>query len=334
MKSWNNRVGAVLAAIALTVAAFGQATTTPPATCTTPPTGLITYDLERTIGHGLMPQTNGGLTTLTSLLQLPAATLGAWYGGMTELRVRLVYNAQLGIVRETLFFVPVGTPAPTPNFDFHTGVVQVADLKIDQMYFGCNPVPDLLLVGRLYVSTPSLLFPGNGVFGPINGEPALLALGYTLDNPPKIHDFVEVVAGVLMAWSDEATGTLVFQNAPTGGGTTNPGTGPTVVLNTGQGSCASVSGSTCSTSVTANSTIQAPFSPFLLDATKSTGNGNLTFAWSTTGAPVAFVTTATPGQVLVQFPGPGDYGITLTVTDSTGAKATFSFNLQYTGRPQ
>jgi hypothetical protein len=84
-----------------------------------------------------------------------------------------------------------------------------------------------------------------------------------------------------------------------------------------------------------NTIIQAGSSPFFLDASSSTGNGALTFVWSTSSnSPVAFVGTGTPGQILVQFPGTGDYAITLTATDSTGVSSTFNITLEFIGRPQ
>jgi len=105
---------------------------------------------------------------------------------------------------------------------------------------------------------------------------------------------------------------------------TNVNVQPTIVVKTATG-----------TPTAANSLIQTTLSPFLLDASASTGNGPLSFAWSTSSnSPVAFVATATPGQTLVQFPGAGDYVITLTVTDALGNIGTFSLTLEFTGRPQ
>src|SRR5690242_498316 len=138
MKLWT-RMGASLAIVALAAVAFGQGTTTPPATCTTPPTSLTALNIERAIPLADV------LTTLTP--NASAATLAAIAGGALEIREKLIFNAQLGAVTSTLFLVAAGAPLPTPNFDFSTGVVQVATFKINEALFGCSPVPSLLLVG-------------------------------------------------------------------------------------------------------------------------------------------------------------------------------------------
>jgi hypothetical protein len=152
--------------------------------------------------------------------------------------------------------------------------------------------------------SPSILMVGtvtnslSNAFGRQDGAPAALAIGYTTDSPPKLNNVVLVIAGLSTSWSASASGTL---------------TAPPLLLGP------SAAGS----------------SPFLLDASRSTGSGALTYTWATTSnSPVAFVGTGTPGQILVQFPGPGDYAILLTVSDSSGAKATFPLTLEFVGRPQ
>jgi len=300
-------MGASLAIVALAAVAFGQGTTTPPATCTTPPTSLTALNIERAIPLADV------LTTLTP--NASAATLAAIAGGALEIREKLIYNSQLGYVTSTLFLVAAGSPLPTPNFDFSTGVIQVATLKISQTLFGCSPTPSMLMVGTASAT--------NGVYGSISNAPAAISLGYTTDSTPKINNVAEVLAGVALAWSASASGTLTVQAPPSGGGTT-PGTGPTIVVKFANGTVA-----------LPNTVTQAGFSPFFLDASGSTGSGALTFAWTTTSnSPVAFVGTGVPGQILVQFPSSGDYPILLTVTDSTGASSTFTITISFVGRPQ
>ena len=306
MKLWI-RMGASLAIVALAAVAFGQGTTTPPATCTTPPTSLTALNIERAIPLADV------LTTITP--NAPASTLAAIAGGALEIREILIYNPQLAAVTSTLFLVAAGSPLPTPNFNFSTGVVQVSTLAVNQILFGCSPVPSILIVGS-YSTT-------NGVYGSATNVPATISLGYTTDSTPKINNVAEVVAGVALAWSASATGTLTVPGASSGGGTT-PGSGPTIVVKFANGTVA-----------LPNTTTQAGFSPFFLDASSSTGSGALTFAWTTTSnSPVAFVGTGVAGQILVQFPSSGDYPIKLTVTDSTGASSTFLITISFVGRPQ
>jgi len=308
MKLWN-RLGASLAIIALAAVAFGQTTTTPPATCAAPATGLTALNFERVIPLADI------LYTLTP--NAPVSLLAALAGGALEIHEILIYNPQLGTVTSTLFAVAAGSPLPTPNFNFTTGVIQVSTVKVSQILFGCSPVPSMLIVGT--GSTTS------GVFGAYTNVPAAISIGYTTDSPPKINNVAEVAAGVAVAWSATASGTLTVPAAPTV--PPPPGTGPTIIVTYSNGSV--------TTPAMPNTTIQAGSSPFLLNASSSTGNGALTFAWSSSAnSPVAFVATSTPGQILVQFPGPGDYTINLTVKDSTGASSTFSVTLEFLGRPQ
>src|SRR6266849_5036158 len=147
---------------------------------------------------------------------------------------------------------------------------------------------------------------------------------YRLRRPERqINNVVLVIAGLSTSWSASATGTLSFPPPPPGPPV--PGTGPTIVVQFANGSTA-----------VPNTLPQAPFSPFFLDASGSSSSGAaLTFAWSTTsGSPVAFVGTGVAGQILVQFPSAGDYVIQLKVTDASGASATFSITLTFTGRPK
>ena len=99
---------------------------------------------------------------------------------------------------------------------------------------------------------------------------------------------------------------------------------PAIVVTTANGAVAAVNG-----------VLQTPFSPFLLDASGSTGSGTLTYAWSSSqNSPVAMVATGNPAQTLLQFESAGDYVVNLKVTDAQGNSSTFSVTVEYTGRPQ
>lgn len=311
---FSNATGAVFAAIALSVAAFGQTTTTtPPATCKTAPAGLTALNLERVVPIADI------LTTLTPTT--PANVLAAIAGGALEIHELMVYNPQLGTETSTVFALPAGAPIPTPLSNITpANTAQFATMKISQIITSCTPLPSLALIGTIIDSSPAAA----AVYGmSANGSTVAISIGYTTDNPPKINNVAEVVAGQVVLYSASATGTLTFP-APSSTGTTTPGTGPNVVVKFANGTVA-----------VPNTTTQTNVSPFFLDASGSTGSGALTFAWTTTSnSPVAFVGTGAPGQILVQLPGPGDYAIKLTVTDSSGASATFSLTLEYTGRPQ
>lgn len=309
MKFWNG-LGATLAIIALSLAAGAQ-TTTPPATCTAAPTSVTAFSVERVVSL------TNVLTTLTPTA--PASVLAAIAGGALEIHEQLNYNPQLGTITSTVFLVAAGSPIPTPQSGITT-IAETAQIQITQILTSCSPTPSILFVGRVTNSSSA----ATSVFGVnLNGAPAAVSVGYTTDNPAVINNVAVIIAGSVVEYSVAATGTLTVPPPPTTPGT-GGGTGPTIVVKFSNGAVA-----------LPNTTIQAPLSPFLLDASSSTGTGALTYAWSAaSGTPVAFVSTDTPGKILVQFPGPGGYTINLKVTDSTGASATFTITLQYTGRPQ
>jgi hypothetical protein len=144
MRLWN-RLGASLATVALAAVAFGQGTTTPPATCTTAPTSLSALNFERAVPLADL------LTTLSP--NVPANVLATINGGAQEIREILIYNSQLGTISSTVFLVAAGAPLPTPNFDFATGVVQTTTIKISQIFTSCHPVPSLLAVGTVTSSS-------------------------------------------------------------------------------------------------------------------------------------------------------------------------------------
>ena len=282
------------------------ATTPSSSTCTTAPTTLSALNFERSVTLSDI------LTTLTP--NLPANVLASITGGAQEIREILIYNPQLGTVTSTVFLVAAGAPLPTPNFNFQTGVIQTNTLKISQILTSCSPTPSLLLVGTISNSSAT------GAFGSLTGAPAAISLGYTTDSPPKINNVVEVVAGAVVAYTSDATGTLTFP--PTA--VVPPGSNGNITILVTSPQLGTLAGGTA--------VVQVAQNPLLLDASKSTGTGPLTFQWSVLGQPVNFVATGTPGQILVTFPNGGDYTIMLTVTDTaSGATNTFSQTFQFIG---
>jgi hypothetical protein len=296
----------LLVALASVRPLAGQTTPTTPTTCTTAPPGLTTLDIERAATLADI------LTTLTP--NVPANVLASIASGAQVLREIFIYNSQLGTVTSTVFLVAAGAPLPTPNFNFQTGVIQSTTVKISQILTSCSPTPSLMLVGTVSTSTV------NGVYGTLTGAPAAISIGYTTDTPPLINNVVEVIAGSVAVYSASAAGTVTFPAVPvvppgSTGGITITVTNP--VLGTVAGGTGKIT--------------QVAQNPLLLDASTSTGTGPLTFTWSTLGAPVNFVGTGTPGQILVTFPSKGDFTIQLTVTDTnSGATAMYNVILEFT----
>lgn len=292
----------LLLAFAGVVPLAAQTAPTTASTCTTAPPGLTTLDFERAVTLSDI------LTTITP--NLPGNELAAIASGAQEIREIFVYNSQQGTVTSTVFLVTAGAPLPTPNFNFQTGVIQSTTIKISQILTSCAPVPSLLIVGTVSVSSST------GAFGNLTGAPAALSIGYTID--PTINNVVEVIAGTVTAYSAAATGSVTFPVVPV----VPPGStgGVTVTVTSPQ----------LGTLVGGTKVIQVHQNPLLLDASTSTGSGPLTFTWSTLGSPVNFIGTGKTGQILVTFPSKGDFTIQLTVTDSnTGTTAMYSVILEF-----
>lgn len=305
---FRDRMGALLTALAFSVAAGAQ---TPPAatTCTTAPTGVSALNIERTV------PLNNVLTTLTP--NAPANVLASIAGGALEIREQLIYNPGLGTVTVTTFLVAPGSPNPTPS-GVTLNTVESATIQISQILTSCTPVPSLLMIGTVTQS------PASGIYGSFVGAPAAISLGYTTDTPAKINNVAVVVAGRVLDYSSAASGTLTFPAVTV----VPPGSTGAVVVKV-QFSSGIVIPANSSTPT------QVPFSPLTLDATQSTGNGALTYTFSYVGSPVSFTQVAgTPGKVNVYFPIQGIYTIVVNATDSQGNTGTpVMYLIQYTGRP-
>jgi hypothetical protein len=288
---------------AIPVAAQTSPSTPTATTCSTAPTGLTALNFERAL------TLSDVLTTLTP--NLPSNELASIAAGAQDVREIFIYNPQAGTVTSTVFLVAAGAPLPTPNFNFQTGVIQSTTISISQTLTSCSPLPSLLLIGTVSSSTAS------GLYGTLTGAPAAVSIGYTTDTPPLINNVAEIISGVVVAYSAAGTGTLTFPVAPV----VPPGStgGVTIVVTSPQ----------LGTLVSGAKPVQNTTNPLLLDASKSTGNGSLTFTWSSMGQPVNFTGTGTPGQINVTFPSKGDFTVVLTVTDPTGATQSLSFILEY-----
>ena len=307
MKFWNG-MGACFAAIALSMMAGAQTTSTAPATCTTAPTSLTALAIERVV-----PLANV-LTTLTP--NAPANVLAGIAGGALEIHETLGYNAQINTVTSIVFVVPAGSPLPTPAGGITAqNVVQLTTIGITQWFFSCSPTPSVLLVGTVAGGPP-------GAYGSFIGANAAISLGYTTATPPAINNVAVVVSGVALEYSASAVGTLTFPSAGGTGTGTGTGSGLTAAIKLPNGSFGQ-----------AGAIYQVATSPLLLDASGSSGGtAPLTYKWSSNN-PVAFNQTGNPATINVQFPGPGAYAITLTATDAAGNTNSVTLTFQYVGQP-
>ena len=301
MTSLLKKFGAFAMALAVAgVCAIPLAAQAPPtpATCTTPPASVTTLSIERVITLSNI------LTTLTP--NVPPNILAAITSGAQEIRSRIVYNPQQSTITDTTFLVAPGSPIPTPlSIDVSGQTIQGFVVNVTQVLTSCRPTPSLMFVG-----TVSSTFPAP--FGNVSGAPAAIALGFTTDNPPNINNVVELIAGEALAFSAAGSGTLTFPAAPVTPPTTAGA--PTIVLNPVPVSPGS---------------LQVFFNPFHIDASQSTDPNKLalTFSWSS-DKPATFLPSNTDPSPTIQFnSGPGDYTITLTVTNSAGVSSTTKFVL-------
>jgi hypothetical protein len=285
---------AVVAACAIPLAAQTPPTT---ATCTTAPASITTFSIERVLTLSNL------LTTLTPTI--PANILAGITSGAQEIRSRIIYNPTQGTVTDTTFLVAAGSPNPTPlGVDVTQQTIQGYVLQVDKVYTSCKPTPSVLFVGTVSGSA--------GPFGNPSGAPGAISIGYTTDTPPLINNVVELIGGQVVAYSAAGFGTLTFPAAPMTP-TTTAGA-PTIVINP--------------VPVTSGS-IQVFFNPYHVDASQSTDPNKLalTYSWSA-DKPVTFLPSNTDASPTIQFnSGPGDYTLTLTVTNSAGVSSTTKFIL-------
>ena len=300
--------GGLAAMIGLTLALAPLQAQSP--TCSVAPTSLTSLSLERVVAI-----TNIS-TTLTP--NIPANVLAAITGGAQEIRQRLVFNSQANTVTSTVFLVAPGSPIPTPiAVDLTQSILESYTIAIDRIYTTCKPTPNVMIVGTISQSSggPST---GAGPFGSYLGAPAVLSIGYTTDTPPNVNNVVTLIAGTIVVYSASGSGTLTFPPAPV----TPPGStgAPSIVLNP--------------TPPTASGArLQVVSNPLHLDASASTDPTGkaLTFQYSSV-PPVSFVPNPNIANPDVTFPLPGDYTITLTVTNSAGQTSTVTLPVTFLGR--
>lgn len=292
--------------IALLGALTAAAQTTPPAapnTCTTAPTSIKALNLERNLNVS-----SGLFTTLTP--NIPANVLAAIASGALEVREQTNYDVQNNVVNVQAFTTQPGSPSPTPSNTIQTGnVLWGFRIQVENTYFSCQPVPSVLVVGRILSNYP------NTPFGNANNALVAIGFGYTTDNPPKVNNVTMLVPGVAGLYTPAAVGTLTFPTS-----TVNPpGTtdnNPVIVFRPGQ------------TQATASKQI-------FLDASQSKDPNNLqlTYAWRQVNtnlpASISNGSTATP---LVTFGPKGDYTFEVTVTNSQGGKSTAQTTVTYYGQ--
>ena len=286
----------------------GQTPTPTAVTCTTPPATVLTFSIERVL------TLNDVLTTLTP--HLPANIVSSITSGAQEIREKLVYNPKLNTLTSTVFLVAPGSPNPTPTgVDLSGQTIASYRMAVDKIYTSCSPYPNVMFVGVLNLSAGGSS-DSTGVYNvSLTGDPAVVSIGYTTDDPPKINNVVELFAGAVVSFSAAGNGTVTFPPSP---GTPPGSTGPNIVLNI---------------TIPATGRIQVYTQFFHLDASRTTDSDGLpvTFQWTVT-PPVSLTPSSTAAAIDIQFPALGDYTVVLTATNSAGKSNTVTIPLQVLGR--
>lgn len=283
----------------------GTGGTNAAATCSTPPTSITALNIERTVTP--TGTTSAVFTTMTA--NIPANVASAIASGALEAREQITYNPSSNTLTITGFTAQPGSPSPTPPNAIPFGsVVQSYQVNVTNTAFSCQPVPSVLITGKVFNNFPKT------PYGDISGALIAVGFGYTTDNPPKINNVVVLVPGVAGLYSAAASGTLTFSTPSV----TPPGTNaaPTIVFTPG------------ATQATAQKQL-------VLDASKSTDpNGlQLTFNWTEVSGPAAAINLGSTATPLITFAGgKGDYVFQVTVTNSRGVSSTATTTITYNGR--
>src|SRR5579864_2469840 len=249
-------------------------------------------------------------SSLTS--NLPASVLASIAAGTLEVHEQTNYNPQASTLTSTFFLMPAGSTPPTNLGTVSaSNILAILALTVDKTYVTSSAIQ---FVGSISQSNTPLF--GTKSY---QGVPAVVSFGYTTDTPPKIHDVIESVAGVAVAYTPTAAGTVSITQPPTGPGG-GGGTGITIVVNT-------VTGTSPSFQTTVNQmTLDA-------SASTSTNAGALTYTWSipagAPGASISFPGGNTATAFVQLTGGRVTYTINLTVTDATGATATATITISY-----
>ncbi|HLJ47843.1 MAG TPA: hypothetical protein VKU01_17630 [Bryobacteraceae bacterium] len=302
---------------ALSGAVWAQTPTTPPPTCTTAPTTITNFSIERVLTLANI------LTTQTP--NIPPAILQAITSGAMEIRERLIYNPQANTLTSTVFLVAPGSPNPTPiSTDVTSSTILSYVFTVDRIYSSCKPTPSIMFVGTL--SSVSAGSP----FGNASGAPVAVSVGYTTDNPPKVNNVVALIAGQVVYYAAAANGTITFPAAPV----TPPGStgGPSPVITGGQPLGPLSSDPTHPTQIFQNG--------LQLDSSGSSNPSGtaLTYMWSavvpgtTTAKSADFLPGTNSASPNIQFTGGrGVYQIILTITDAKGGTGSTSVYIDYEG---
>jgi hypothetical protein len=124
-------------------------TTPPPATCTTPPERFTAFNIERSLNIG----SSNVFTTLTP--NIPAEVLAAVTSGALQVREQASLDLDRNVVTVQAFTAQPESPSPTLPGNIHfASILWRYEVAVEDIHFSCQPVPSVLIVGRIQQNTP------------------------------------------------------------------------------------------------------------------------------------------------------------------------------------
>jgi len=290
MKSLRNRLAVLsLVLVLVLLASSVPASAQPP---------LVTGQTVKALSIERVLSLNNILSTITPTAS--PSVLAAIAAGALEIREIITLNPNSGATTSVIFLVPTGTPFPTPA---------VVD-TLDPPPLGSNVATFILVPDKVYVTKRSVTFAGTILtstdtpFGNYTGSPAILAFGLTSDTPPKITNVVEVISGVVTAWSASGSGAVTLSQPA---GAPNPSGNITVALNP------------------ANQQTTFPEARISAVATDANNPGaTFSYSWKVNAPPSATIVNPNVATIDVQLAaGFNVYSFTVTATNTaTGATGT------------
>ena len=266
--------------------------------------GTTTPELQAFTQEVTVPLTSIGTTLQANFPEQAGAAILA---GLLEIRQQATFNPTGNTLTITTFLVRPGSANPTPASDQEARVDQLT-VAIDRILFANRPARSIVFIGTAQSSSPA------SPFGDITGSPVVYSAGYTAGTPARFTNTTLLVPGVAVLYAANSTGTLTFRGETPGGGS-NPGTNQPLVANAGPD-------------------VTTVVSALQLNGSTSTdpNGGTLTYSWRSLGrsASINNANTATPTIQLGE--GFGPYRFELTVTNASGATATDTVDVFFTGR--
>jgi hypothetical protein len=241
-------------------------------------------------------------TTLPS--PIPQAVMADVASGNAEIRERFVYRGSTSTLNYVQFVVPEGTPLPTPStFNITASTYFTAIIAVQTISVSTN------------AAYPSVQFSGSvasteGALGSVTGTPGSLSFGYVNSGPVMFNTVLSSIAGVSSSYSASAIGTMTLVQVPV---PTAECASPVVVI-------------TSPTITTMTNFVN-------LDASQSFDCGGqvLSYQWTVLN-PLGSVTLYNPTSATAQARlnnGPGQYSMTITVTNASGSSATSTVLVNY-----